>query len=321
MGTSSEILADSFSKIKKTRIEHINNVIIGNLNINSSPNKFDKLKVVVNGMLDILIITETKLDDTFPVSQFHIDGFSKPYRLDRNRNGGGVIIYVREDIPSKILTKHVLPTDIEALFTELNFRKCKWLLSGINHPPSQSDQYFFDRLDNALDVYSNYENILLVGDFNVLIGETCLDTFLYQHELKNVNKKPTCYKNSKNPSCIGFILTNNPRSFFKMSTLFTGLSDFHKLVLSVLKTTFCKSKPKEIIYRNLKNFEEESFNQELKNNLINSSTESYEFFEKVFLDTLNKNAPLKKKSVRANHASYVVKESDNEKMKFTNNLF
>ena len=141
-------------------------------------------------MLDILIITETKLDDTFPVSQFHIDGFSKPYRLDRNRNGGGVIIYVREDIPSKILTKHVLPTDIEALFIELNFRKCKWLLSGIYHPPSQSDKYF---LYTSLDVYSNYENILLVGDSNTQIGEkTCLDTFLYQHELKNVNKEPTC---------------------------------------------------------------------------------------------------------------------------------
>ena len=137
MGTSSEILADSFSKIKKTRIEHINNVIIGNLNINSLPNKFDELKVLVNGMLDILIITETKLDDTFPVSQFHIDGFSKPYWLGRNRNGGGVIIYVREDIHSKILTKHVLLTNIEALFIELNFIKCKWLLSGfITHHPN-----------------------------------------------------------------------------------------------------------------------------------------------------------------------------------------
>ena len=75
-------------------------------------------------------------------------------------------------------------------------------------------------------------------------------------------------------SCTDFILTNNPRSFFKTSALFTGLSDFHKLVMSVLKTTFRKSKPKEIICRNFKNFEEEILNQELKNNLINSSTES-----------------------------------------------
>ena len=202
-------------------------------------------------MLDILIITETKLDDTFPVSQFHIDGFSKPYRLDRDRNGGGVIIYVRVDIPSKIFTKHVLPTDIEALFIELNFRKCKWLLSGIYHPPSQSDKYF---LYTSLDVYSSYENILLVGDSNAQIGEkTCLDTFLYQHELKNVNKEPTRYKNSENPSCIDFILTNNPRSFFKTRTLFTRSSDFHKLVFSVFKTTFFKSKPKEITYRSYMN--------------------------------------------------------------------
>ena len=102
-------------------------------------------------------------------------------------------------------------------------------------------------------------------------------------------------------------MTNNRRRFLKTSTLFTGLSDFHKLVLSVFKVTFCKSETKEIMSGDFKNFEEESFNQELKNNLINSSTESYEFFEKVFLDTLNKHAPLKKKSVRANHAPYVTK--------------
>ena len=86
-------------------------------------------------MLDILILTETKLDETFPVSQSHIDGFSKPYCLDRNRSEGGVIIYMREDIPSKILTKHVLPTDIEALFIEFNFRKCKWLVGFITYLP------------------------------------------------------------------------------------------------------------------------------------------------------------------------------------------
>ena len=56
------------------------------------------------------------------------------YRLDRNRNRGGVIIYVREDIPSKILEKHKLPQDVEGMFVELNFRKIKWLLFGTYHP-------------------------------------------------------------------------------------------------------------------------------------------------------------------------------------------
>ena len=67
-------------------------------------------------MFDILIITETNLDDTYPISQFHIDGYSMLYRLDRNRNSGGVIIHVSEDIPSKILRKHIFPNDIEGIF-------------------------------------------------------------------------------------------------------------------------------------------------------------------------------------------------------------
>ena len=90
---------------------------------------------------------------------------------------------------------------------------------------------------------------MLAGDFNAQEGEWLLDTFLYQHELHNINKNPTCYKNPNNPSNIDLILTNCSKCFFNTDTIFTGLSDFHKLVLSVFKTMFTKSKPKEIVYR------------------------------------------------------------------------
>ena len=97
------------------------------------------------------MITETKFDDTFPLGQFYVEGFTMLCRLDRNCNGGGVIIYVRADIPSKILEKHKLPQDIEGMLMELNFRKIKWLLFGTYHLPSQNDQYYFEALDKALD--------------------------------------------------------------------------------------------------------------------------------------------------------------------------
>ena len=84
--------------------------------------------MVVIEIFDILIITEKKLDNTFPTSQFYIEGFSMPYRLDKNRNGGGIFIYVRESIPTKILIKHNLPEDIERIFLEINFQKSQWLL-------------------------------------------------------------------------------------------------------------------------------------------------------------------------------------------------
>ena len=76
------------------------------------------------------------LDASFPVNQFCINDFSTPYRLNRNRNGGGIIIYLRKDIRSKMLTKHKFPDNIKALFIEINFRKRKWLLCGLYHPPS-----------------------------------------------------------------------------------------------------------------------------------------------------------------------------------------
>ena len=98
---------NSLSKIKELRFEKANKVIIGNLNINSIRNKFEQLKETVLKYIDILVVTETKLDETFLESLFLMDGFSKPYRLDRNKNGGGVMIFIRDTISSKILEKHI----------------------------------------------------------------------------------------------------------------------------------------------------------------------------------------------------------------------
>ena len=171
----------------------MNRLLVGNLNINSISNKFDQLKLLLRGKVDILVITETKLDSTFPTSQFLI-GYSEPYCFDRNSNGGGVLIYVREDIPSKPLTDHKLPNDIEGIFVELNLRQNKWLLFGPYHPPSQSDEYFFNHLQNGLDIYNKFDDkYMLVGDFNAEDSEPCLSLFLFEMNPTNIVKEPTCF--------------------------------------------------------------------------------------------------------------------------------
>ena len=118
------------------RTNNFVNVIVGSLNPISS--MFDEFKLMVSDLFDVIIVTETKLDDSFPQAQFCIDGFSMPYMLDRNRNGRGPMIYVRGGIPSKMLTKHNLPEGIETAFTEMNFRKCKWLLCATYRPISKN---------------------------------------------------------------------------------------------------------------------------------------------------------------------------------------
>ena len=77
--------------------------------------------------------------------------------------------------------------------------------------------------------------------------------------------------------------------------------------MTVLKTTFSKNKPREIVYRNYKYFNSQNFNDELKFVFSNENIDSCSKFSQTFLDVLNKHAPLKKKRLRANHASYVSK--------------
>ena len=194
------------------------------------------------------------------------------------------------------------------MFLEINLRKTKWLLYGTYHPPSQDDKYFFDHLGKALDIYSEkYDKFLLVGDFNAQEGESCLDTFLCDYDAKNIVKDKTCFKNIENPSCIDLIITNSIYSFQNTKAITTGLSDFHKMVVTVLKTTFQKSKPREIIYRDYSKFNEQTFRENLKEPFIENNTLDYNEFEEIFLRVLNAHAPLKKKVVRANNMPYMTK--------------
>ena len=119
---------DTHLLLENLKLKNTNRLIVGQLKINSVVRKLDQLKVLLVNNIDILVITETKIDSSFPNAQFRIDGFSALFRLDRNRFGGRVIFSVREDIPCKQLTKHILPDNIEGIFVEINFRKTKWLL-------------------------------------------------------------------------------------------------------------------------------------------------------------------------------------------------
>ena len=78
--------------------------------------------------LDILIISETKLDESFPVSQFLIPGFENPIRLDRSSSGGGIMLYIREGIPFKLLKSSGLSANTDAFLVEVKINKKKWLL-------------------------------------------------------------------------------------------------------------------------------------------------------------------------------------------------
>ena len=78
-------------KLKSLRIANLNRVIIAQININSIRNKFDALVSGIRGNVDILMTSETKIDDSSPTRQFLINGYTAPHRLDRNSIGGGIL--------------------------------------------------------------------------------------------------------------------------------------------------------------------------------------------------------------------------------------
>ena len=96
--------------------------------------KKNQKREIVKDKLDILLVSETKVDESFPSSQFAIEGFNVPFRLDRNSSGGGITLFVREEISSKLLSKYKPNSSIESIFIEINLWSKKRLLTCSYNP-------------------------------------------------------------------------------------------------------------------------------------------------------------------------------------------
>ena len=116
-------------------------------------NKFESLSTQAKGNIDVLMVSETKIDGSFPVDNFVIDGFSTPYRLDRGSNGGGIMLYVREDIPSNLLATDE-KNHIESFYVELNMRDERWLINCSYNPNKTMICNHLDALSTYLDLNS-----------------------------------------------------------------------------------------------------------------------------------------------------------------------
>ena len=255
------------SQLDSLRRDNLNKIIFAYLNINSIRNKFDHLADLIKGKIDVLMISESKIDDSFRDSQFFLDGYSTPHRLDRKRNGGGKMLFVRNDIPSKKISIEKLPT--ESFLIELYLRKKRWLISYSYNPNNGNIESHLDTVSKSLDMHlKRYKNVILLGGFNANIKDSFMKNFCENFDLRSLVKEPACFKNPENSSCIDLILTKKPRSFIKAGVIETGLSDYHKLVTTVMKMHFPKSKPSIITYKSYKKFDNKKFMENLNAEII-----------------------------------------------------
>ena len=234
-----------------------------------------------------------------------MDGFQVPFREDRDDKGGGLLLYVKEDIPCKIIPVNFMPK-IEAIVLEINLKKRKWLLLGIYNPHKVMTTTFLSSLGKNLNELK-YENIIILGDFNSEMCEETMQIFCTTYNFKCLVKEATCFKSINSPSCIDLILTNKSLCFQKTAVVETGLSDFHRLTLIVMKSTFQKQVPKILSYRNYKSFNNTLFQNDLMYEIskIGLNNINCEQLENIFMLTLNKHAPSKIRYVRANNSPFM----------------
>ena len=133
-------------------------------------------------------------------------------RLDRDIHGGGVLVYVRDDIPYR----EDKTRDLEEVTLEINLRKSKWLLfGGYNHTKSNMDS-FLNLLAPIIDTHmGRLENFIILGDFNSEVEEAVMKSFCETYNLNNLVFGPTCFKNPINPSSIDLVLTNKRKKLPK----------------------------------------------------------------------------------------------------------
>ena len=217
--------------------------------------------------------------------------------------GGGLLLYIRDDIPTKLL-KYDFGTNIENLSVEINLRKRKWFFNGSYNQHKSKILNHLNYLNTVFNKYSKvYDNFIFKGGFNVALNDKAMEDFCSLNNLESLISNPTCYKNHENPTYINLILTNRP-DYFQHSNIFeTGISDFHLLIVTQLKMGFQKKLPRIMTYHDYKKIDNAKFHDDV-NKFAFDQFDVSNFKETIF-DIFDKHAPIKQKYLRANEVPFM----------------
>ena len=164
---------------------------------------------------------------------------------------------------------------------------------------------------------------MLIVDFNAEPTEATVFDFCEIYNLKHLIKDKTCFKNPTKPTCIDSIITNRPKYFQDYVVIETGLSDFHKMSAMVMKMYSVKQKPSIVCYHQFKNFCNDSFIKDIEllfSKLCNQQNVPFKILKESVNITIDKHAPLKKRSVRANESPFINKKLNKQTMKRSRTL-
>ncbi|CAB3979113.1 RNA-directed DNA polymerase from transposon BS [Paramuricea clavata] len=289
---------------------------IANLNVNSLMKHLDEIRLILNNnALDILAINESKIDNQISNNEIHIDGFNIICK-DRNRFGGGVVLYVRQNISFSDRID-LIPDELEMVCTELSLPYNKSLLISTWYRPPNSLMNIFDYRASFLAKCDNEDKeLILIGDLNCDVSktipypQTCKLQFLCSlYQIDQLIKESTRLT-PKSATLIDLILTNRPENISRSAVIHLGISD-HSLVYAVRKFTLPKGRQKIRQVRNFKNFVENDFIRDVSQlpwemvYQFGDPNLCWQVWKSLLLDALNRHAPLRHKRIRNNPVPWI----------------
>ena len=307
---------DNFlERCEQLRIRHPKNCIFAYININSLRYKFPELKPVIFKLQPaVFSIAETKLDESFNTGQFILEGYHPPFRRDRTAYGGGLMVYVRSDIPCRRLDYHT--PFVESISLEVIINKTPWnVISAYKSPNKVSDQQFISDMEFLYDrSTSQYDRTILLGDLNYDLLDykksKPLVDLMDLYSLDNLVKEPT-FTSRNGSSLIDIAITTNTNLFTGCEVIDIGSSDGHSMVAAVAKAYAIKFPPKTVTYRSYKTFNTQAYRKDMSMvpfslcQVFDDPSDSLWAQSLLIREVLDQHAPLKQKKVRPTQPAYM----------------
>ena len=230
-------------------------------NINSYRHKHISIKELLsNGSFDFIAIAESKLDSSFPKDQFRIENF-ECYRQDFTSNSGGLLVYLRDDIPHRRLeSAEVNGNGFESICMEVTIGNTKSVITSIYKHPRVTHANFKIYFSKLIDtLLRQYDDLIFLADANCCpTKSSTIQDICDLYGLTNLIKDPTCHK-SKKSTLLDVLLVNNPKRYIGTLNATFCLSDFHNIIGAATRRFAPVRKPYILHYRSYKRFTDADF--------------------------------------------------------------
>ena len=309
--------SEIFDDIRNVRVKNLRNIIIAHININSLRHKFSELNIMLHEkMIDILVISESKLDDSFSNNLFHINGYCL-YRQDNTARSGGIVVYVRDCIANSCGKIQINEKLLECLSVDIIVDKNRYTVIAMYKNPKCQNNYFEQKFEHIYDRLTEIgSNTILLGDlnFNMLQNDCLLHDLCDRYDLTNIVKKPTCYK-SENASLIDVILVSNKNIFMNTFVHDIHISDVHFMIGTVMRKFL---PPPKVSYRTIRKYKNIDY-ERVKDEIIQSNimcdmkekvnaSDKFNVLQEFFVGIIDKYAPKMKIKINRYHLPTMSKD-------------